>query len=398
MKKLFFSLLIFFIIGQINLHGNHKHNHKKPHLHEKNKVNNQVTISTSENSHSHSHSHSHQHKNNGNINSNIVNNDDNHIIKESVDNLSKENKNNSSNKLKNDHSHCANHSHQGHGHSHSHSHSNLDLENNAIHKFIYSHLTHYMESYNKETQSYLAVLFVSLIPFPIFLIIIILRLNNKFILILLTAFSAGSLLGDIIYHNLVEIFNSEETIEIVTGNIYLDEMLKKEMFICYGLVFVFLFEKLLISFGHSAHSHSHNHNHDDKYNESNKDDLNNIVEDLHKSNSKKNKKDRVSCNEAKHLDNSTEESDSNASNEIKIAFLNDFVHNLTDGIAIAATFKINFKLGVSNLIAVTLHEIPHEIADFSFLLKRKSSLLMALFNQILAAMGAVLGVYLSKLI
>ena len=63
-----------------------------------------------------------------------------------------------------------------------------------------------------------------------------------------------------------------------------------------------------------------------------------------------------------------------------IAFANDFLHNVTDGIAIASTFKINFNLGVSCVIAIVMHEIPHEIADFSYLLKKGVSVVNALLN------------------
>lgn len=239
-----------------------------------------------------------------------------------------------------------------HQHSHSHSHSHnyyINYYQNKLNIFLDENL----KPYDNVTQGYLGAAFVSIIPIPIFILIILLRLNNKFILEILTAFSAGSLLGDVIFHNFSEIFaNNSNHKEIDLGDENLNQYVTKEMFICYGLILIFTFDKLLPN---SGHSHSHNDN------------------------------DKV-CTKNKTFDN-----------EVLIAFFNDFTHNLTDGITIAVSFKISFNLGISNLIALTFHEIPHEVADFSFLLKRKSGVFTALLNQILAALGAFVGVYLSKI-
>ena len=37
----------------------------------------------------------------------------------------------------------------------------------------------------------------------------------------------------------------------------------------------------------------------------------------------------------------------------------DFIHNFTDGIAIGASFLIGDFLGLSTIIATSLHELPH---------------------------------------
>ena len=56
------------------------------------------------------------------------------------------------------------------------------------------------------------------------------------------------------------------------------------------------------------------------------------------------------------------------------------------------------KLGITLTISIFLHEIPHELGDFCYLLKQKMSPINALATQVLSATGAFLGVYLSRII
>lgn len=48
----------------------------------------------------------------------------------------------------------------------------------------------------------------------------------------------------------------------------------------------------------------------------------------------------------------------------------NWLHNFIDGAAIAAAFLINPSAGIITTIAVALHEIPREMADSGYLLKR----------------------------
>jgi zinc transporter ZupT len=53
-------------------------------------------------------------------------------------------------------------------------------------------------------------------------------------------------------------------------------------------------------------------------------------------------------------------------------------------------------LGITLTISIFFHEIPHEVGDFSYLLKQNMSVTHAFGTQILSAIGAFVGVYLSK--
>jgi len=76
----------------------------------------------------------------------------------------------------------------------------------------------------------------------------------------------------------------------------------------------------------------------------------------------------------------------------------DSLHNLIDGLIIGASYLININLGITTTIAVILHEIPQEIADFGVLVYGGFNKLKALLMNFLSALTAVLGVIIALLI
>jgi zinc and cadmium transporter len=67
-----------------------------------------------------------------------------------------------------------------------------------------------------------------------------------------------------------------------------------------------------------------------------------------------------------HHDNDSEKKDV----KIPLIIFGDTVHNFVDGIAIAAGFLVDPSTGIIVTLAVALHEIPQEIADFGLLIKK----------------------------
>lgn len=80
--------------------------------------------------------------------------------------------------------------------------------------------------------------------------------------------------------------------------------------------------------------------------------------------------------------------------------LGDGIHNLIDGLIIAATFVVSIKLGILTTLAIALHEIPQEIGDFGVLLhsgfSKKKALLANFLIALLAVIGGISGYLLSS--
>ena len=72
----------------------------------------------------------------------------------------------------------------------------------------------------------------------------------------------------------------------------------------------------------------------------------------------------------------------------------DVLHNLTDGIAIGASFASGQGVGLATTLSVFLHEVPHEIGDFAILVQSGLSVRNAFFMQFFTAIAAFLGTFL----
>ncbi len=69
----------------------------------------------------------------------------------------------------------------------------------------------------------------------------------------------------------------------------------------------------------------------------------------------------------------------------------DSVHNFIDGVATATAFLTSPMLGLITTIAVSAHELPQEISDFSILVSSGFSRKKAMFYNILSSFSSVLG-------
>ncbi|HEX6927607.1 MAG TPA: ZIP family metal transporter [Gammaproteobacteria bacterium] len=74
-----------------------------------------------------------------------------------------------------------------------------------------------------------------------------------------------------------------------------------------------------------------------------------------------------------------------------LVLIGDGLHNLIDGVLVAAAFLVDFHLGVVTALAVAAHEIPQEVGDVAVLLQSGMSRAKALTYNITASLTAVVG-------
>jgi zinc and cadmium transporter len=84
----------------------------------------------------------------------------------------------------------------------------------------------------------------------------------------------------------------------------------------------------------------------------------------------------------------------------KMNLVGDGVHNLLDGLVIAASYMVSIPAGIATTVAVGLHEIPQEIGDFGVLLhggfSRGKALMLNFASGLLALVGALVGLWLGS--
>lgn len=74
-----------------------------------------------------------------------------------------------------------------------------------------------------------------------------------------------------------------------------------------------------------------------------------------------------------------------------MVLVSDVIHNVIDGMVIAASFYVSPSVGIATTIAVMLHEIPHEIGNVSLLIHAGFSRMRAIIFNFISAGGALLG-------
>lgn len=70
-----------------------------------------------------------------------------------------------------------------------------------------------------------------------------------------------------------------------------------------------------------------------------------------------------------------------------LVIVGDTMHNILDGVAIAASFLISVPTGIVTTLAVAAHEIPQEIGDFGLLLQKGLSRKKVLTVNVLSALA-----------
>lgn len=77
-----------------------------------------------------------------------------------------------------------------------------------------------------------------------------------------------------------------------------------------------------------------------------------------------------------------------------LIIVGDTMHNILDGVAIAAAFLISVPTGIVTALAVAAHEVPQEIGDFALLLNkgmpRRKVLLVNIFSALATTAAAII--------
>jgi zinc and cadmium transporter len=177
-----------------------------------------------------------------------------------------------------------------------------------------------------------SVVIVSLISLISIYSLILKRVNNQHFLLLLVSLSAGSLFGGAFLHLL------PEAVEMQGFS------LQVSLLLLLGVVLFFVLEKFI------HWQHCHDHAHEKKHNHA----------------------------------------------IAPLNLLGDAFHNLLDGLIISGSYFVSIPAGIATTVAVIMHEIPQEIADFGVLvysgMSKKKALLLNFLSAAVAIVGAVIGI------
>ncbi|KZV73111.1 ZIP-like iron-zinc transporter [Peniophora sp. CONT] len=213
----------------------------------------------------------------------------------------------------------------------------------------------------------------------------------------MTAFATGGLLSDVFLHLVPHSFMGEHS-----GHGVHFVMVEEKRNILIGLgIFIgfatfFVMEKTLrVLGGEEGHSHSHSHSHSDAATlESKSNGASTAVAALNDDGLRA----RKSNGTAEEKEHAHEHEHGEGKGPSKLsAYLNlfgDFVHNITDGLAMAASFYSSPLIGATTTLACFAHEIPHEIADYSILIRSGFTKRQAMQSQFLTAVGAFVGTFM----
>ncbi|KAL0944426.1 zip zinc transporter [Colletotrichum truncatum] len=204
----------------------------------------------------------------------------------------------------------------------------------------------------------------------------------------MVAFAVGGLMGDTLFHLLPEIFLGED--EPDRARLVLVEpnrnLLLGVAILVGFMTFVAMDKGLRIATGGEGHSHDHGHAH--SHGEAKAEGVSSAVEKAGELKSRKKKADEGS-------NGAVEKTEKEINPSVKLGgYLNliaDFTHNITDGLAMSASFYASPTIGATTTVAVFFHEIPHEVGDFALLVQSGFSKRAAMGAQFVTALGAMLG-------
>ncbi|UQC89670.1 ZIP Zinc transporter [Colletotrichum lupini] len=214
----------------------------------------------------------------------------------------------------------------------------------------------------------------------------------------MVAFAVGGLMGDTLFHLLPEIFLGEDEPErarlvLVEPN---RNLLLGVAILVGFMTFVAMDKGLRIATGGEGHSHDHGgHPHAQEHGEAKAEAVSSAVEKAGKVTSRKKK---AGTDSGSGADGAVDKPEKEMNPSVRLGgYLNlisrsaDFTHNITDGLAMSASFYASPTIGATTTVAVFFHEIPHEVGDFALLVQSGFSKRAAMGAQFVTALGALLG-------
>ncbi|KAG5939519.1 hypothetical protein E4U60_000890 [Claviceps pazoutovae] len=208
----------------------------------------------------------------------------------------------------------------------------------------------------------------------------------------MVAFAVGGLLGDTLFHLLPEIFlgeDQEERVRFVLVEPNRNLVLGLAILVGF-MVFVAMDKGLRIVTGGTGHDHGHGHGVHSHGGDEDAAVVATGVEGVGEGALKARKKTGKKAGGKKGPNKEKEVNPS-----VKLGgYLNliaDFTHNITDGLAMSASFYASPTIGATTTVAVFFHEIPHEVGDFALLVQSGFSKRAAMASQFVTAIGAFLG-------
>ncbi|KAL8408151.1 hypothetical protein RB594_006809 [Gaeumannomyces avenae] len=214
----------------------------------------------------------------------------------------------------------------------------------------------------------------------------------------MVAFAVGGLMGDTLFHLLPEIFVGEDEPERV--RLVLVEP-NRNLLLGVGILvgfmaFVAMDKGLRIATGGGGggHDHSHGHSHSHSHDVSTPSASSTAVDVGSGVKSRKRDTAAAAAGEMTPEGDESKDKDAAAQSVNSSGLLNliaDFTHNITDGLAMSASFYASPTIGATTALAVALHECPHQVGDFALLVQSGFSKWSAIGLQFVTALGALLG-------
>ncbi|XP_036104742.1 zinc transporter SLC39A7 [Molossus molossus] len=331
------------------------------------------------------------------------------------------------------HSHAHGHGHthesiwHGHTHGHGHGHSHEDLHHDHSHGHSHENLYHRGHGHDHEhshggsgevpgikqdldtvtlwAYALGATVLISAAPFFV-LFLIPVESNSprhRSLLQILLSFASGGLLGDAFLHlipHALEPHSHHLQDQPGHGHSHSGQgpILSVGLWVLSGIVAFLVVEKFVrhVKGGH-GHSHGHSHTHGSHghgtQEHSSKEKQNSEEEEKGAGGLRKRRGGGTGPKDGPVRPQNPEEektgSDLRVSGYLNLAA--DLAHNFTDGLAIGASFRGGWGLGILTTMTVLLHEVPHEVGDFAILVQSGCSKKQAMCLQLLTSIGALAG-------